>query len=312
MRAVRFDPERNVLTRMRSILIFTAAGLTITLFALTPTTTKIALAHLDGMSVGIIRTVGAAMLAIPLIALWRVQGPRNIIEWSLLVVSSLGSFAGFPLLFSIGSQRTSACHAAFIMAAMPLLTAALALTIERRLPSFLWMAGACLALAGEIALVAAQDGHQSVGPTLSGDFLVLLSCLTWAAGVVAGSRLSARITACGATFWAIALAGICLAPIAIVRARDISWHSFETVTWVAMLHVTVGATIVAYMAWFWALGSGGMARVTMVQFGQPVLGVLFAALLLGEQLTFPMSLAGLTICMGAGIAWRGAFPNPRH
>jgi hypothetical protein len=40
MRAARFDPKRDVVTQMRSIPIFAAVGLTITLFALTPTTTK--------------------------------------------------------------------------------------------------------------------------------------------------------------------------------------------------------------------------------------------------------------------------------
>jgi hypothetical protein len=95
-----------------AILVLAAAATTIILFALTPATTLVAAAQIDGLSIGIIRTVGGGLVALPLLLVFRLRPPQRWNDWKLLILSAIGSFAGFPILFSLGSQRTSASHAA--------------------------------------------------------------------------------------------------------------------------------------------------------------------------------------------------------
>src|ERR1700751_93924 len=93
-----------------------AAGiLTVTLFALTPTTTRLAIAQLKGLDIGLFRVVGSGVIAFILIALFRIRPPYERGPWQLLVLFSIGSFTLFPMLFSIGAQNTSAVHASLIM-----------------------------------------------------------------------------------------------------------------------------------------------------------------------------------------------------
>jgi hypothetical protein len=54
-------------TQSENVLVLAAGILTITLFALTPTTTPVAIIEVDGLDIGLIRTVGGGALAIALI-----------------------------------------------------------------------------------------------------------------------------------------------------------------------------------------------------------------------------------------------------
>ncbi len=71
-------------------------------------------------------------------------------------------------------------------------------------------------------------------------------------------------------------------------------------------------TILGYALWYWALGHGGIARVGLLQFLQPVSGVLLAWLLLGERLTGSALLAAAIILLGMGIATQRTPRPPGH
>jgi drug/metabolite transporter (DMT)-like permease len=75
---------------------------------------------------------------------------------------------------------------------------------------------------------------------------------------------------------------------------------------VAVFHITVGATIIANLAWLWALSRGGLVRVAPLQFSQPVCALFFAAALLGEHLNLTLILVAAVIVFGTVTACRGA------
>ena len=289
--------------RKATLLTLAAAGLTIFLFGLTPVTTRIATLHVDGLAVGTFRTVGAGILVIPLLLAGRLRPPRELSNWALLVLSAASGFIVFPVLFSIGTQRTSACHAALIMATIPLFTGLFATVVERRLPRLQWGIGAAIALAAETALVTTATGHAGgTGSTMLGDALVLGACLGVATSFVAGAHLAKRIGAWAATFWAILLASIALAPWAAVDAFRVAWTEVTPWCWLALVHLAAGAGVIGFAAWFWALARGGIARVAVLQFFQPVISLAFAALLLSERLTPALALSAAAILFGVLIA----------
>ena len=286
------------------LLTLAAAGLTILMFGLSPVTTRIATLQMDGGAIGLYRVVGAGILAAPLLLGLRLRPPRGRSQWSLLLISACGGFVLFPVLFSIGTQRTSACHAGLILASTPLFTGFIAKGLERRLPRPQWMLGAGIALAGETALVMAgnlQDGPGSATSIL-GDGLVLTACLAIAASFVAGARLTESIGAWAATFWAITAAALALAPWALYDAAATQWASLSGSTWVALAQLVVGSGFVAWVAWFWALARGGIGRVAVLQFFQPIISVAFAAWLLSERLTVALLALAAIIVLGVVVA----------
>ncbi len=118
------------------------------------------------------------------------------------------------------------------------------------------------------------------------------ACVMCACGFAAGGRLAQRIDPLAATLWAIAVASLGFLPAAVLMVGTVDWPALGPVTWVALLHITAGASVLAYVSWFWALSRGGIARVATFQFAQPALVLVFAALILGEPMPAQLIVAG--------------------
>jgi drug/metabolite transporter (DMT)-like permease len=292
----------------QQLLALVAGLLTIALFALSPTTTRIAVAQIDGRDIGLLRAVGGSAMAITLVIAMRIHPPRGRTEWRLLGLFSIGSFVLFPVLFSIGTQITSATHTSLIMASMPLATGAIGFMLEGKRPRGAWLLGAAFGLAGETALVLAAGGGPSTEPAIAGDLIVLAACVSFCIGAVAGSRLTTRFGPWRPTLWAIALAGVVLLPATMSEMSNVSIAAITPATWLALIHLCFGASVIASVAWPFALARGGIARIAPLQFAQSLLAVVLAAALLGERISTAVLLCGILILLGLVVAWRGASP----
>lgn len=294
----------------RSTVVFAAAGLAVVLFALVPASTRIAGLQLDGLSIGLIRAVGAGLLTAPLLIVCRLRPPNNIKDVGLLLVYAFANFAAFPVLFSLGAQRTSGTHAALIMATMPLLVGIVGVILDRRVPRWSWFLGMAIALVGEAALVGLRNIGTTAGATITGDAVVFASCALSAIGLVAGARLGARTNPLAGACWAMTIAAVGLLPFAAIHALTAPFSNFDltALTWAAIVQITLGAAVVANIALVWALSKGGLVRVAPLQFAQPVCALFFATALLDEPLTLPLVLVAAAIIFGIVTASRGARP----
>ncbi len=288
----------------KEALVFGAAMTTVLLFSLTPATTRLAVTQIDGFWIGLARTMVGGVIAIPVVACFRLAPPKGLQDWKLLGLSAMGSFVAFPVLFSLGAQRTSGTHAALLMAAMPLFVSTTGMVINKKLPPFEWFIGAGIAALGEIAVILTRDSQGSAHPTFYGDFIVLCACILFSAGAVAGARLSARISPWSAVFWALIAASVALVPLALWNIQTLPTEALSFTTVISLLHLTIGAAIIANVCWVWALSKGGIVKVAPIQFAQPLCGVLFAALLVHEHLAPVLLMTAGIIVFGIVTAWR--------
>ena len=307
-------PLRGIysLSASRSTFVFVAACFAVVLFALVPASTRIAGLQLDGLSIGLIRAVGAGLLTAPLLIIYRLRPPNNMKDVSLLLVYALANFAGFPVLFSLGTQKTSGAHAALIMATMPLLVGIIGIVLDRRLPRWSWFLGMAIAVAGEAALVGLRNPGTAVGTSIVGDAIVFAGCALSAIGLVAGARLGSRMNPLAGAFWAMTIAAVGLAPFAAVHALTAPYRylNLTGMTWAALVQITLGAAVLANVSLVWALSRGGLVRVAPLQFAQPVCALLFAGMLLNERLTSSLLFVAAAIVFGIVTASRGARPSP--
>jgi drug/metabolite transporter (DMT)-like permease len=271
----------------------------------TPVVTRLAVADLQPLHVGLLRTVFAGLLALPIALALRQPLPKDRRGLLLLVISGASGFIVFPLLYSFGQRDTSAMHGGMILAALPIFTGSYAALVERRRPTARWIAGCVVALLGECALIALRAGAGGAEPTLGGDLLVLLSALLVAAGYVAGARLAqSGYSSLATTLWGVALAALVSTVIMAATVARGGWPSAGWQSWSAVIYLASVTTIVGYIGWYWALAKGGIARIGTIQFFQPVSGLILAALLLGERMTLSLLAASAVILAGVWIAQR--------
>src|SRR5262249_28712820 len=133
----------------RSLAPIVPAGLIMIIWGATPVATRLAVADLDPVHVGLLRTVFAGVLALPIALALRQPLPRDRRGFLLLAISGASGFIVFPLLYSVGQRATSAMHGGMILAALPIFTGSYAALVERRRPTAHWIAGCLIALLGE-------------------------------------------------------------------------------------------------------------------------------------------------------------------
>jgi len=273
----------------------------------TPLFSKIAADQIDPLLVGILRTVIAGALALPLALAWRQPLPTERRQRWILGFSGCAAFVAFPLMFTVGQSMTSAMHGALILATLPVFTSLFGTVLERRRVSKTWMLGCAIALAGEAVVIAWRTADAASGATLAGDGIVLASSLVCSAGYVAGAKLTqGGYPALPTTLWGAGFSAVALLPLmGFTLARTGVQHA-DAAAWGAVLVLAVLTSIVGYVAWYWALARGGISRIAGVQFTQPLFGLALAAIVLGERPAPITLVAAAGILTGAVLVQRAA------
>lgn len=268
----------------------------------TPIFTKVAAAEIDPLLVGILRTALAGVAALPLVAVMRQPLPVDRRGRGLLAFSGFAAFVGFPLIFAVGQRDTTAMHGALILATLPVFTSLFGTLIERRHVTPVWVAGCAIALAGEAVVILSRAGSAATGATsIRGDAIVLLSSLVCSMGYVAGARLTQRgYPSLATTLWGVAGSAVLLVPALAWSLAANGWPSAGPAAWTSVAILAFLTSILGYIAWYWALGHGGIARVAGVQFTQPLFGLALAALVLAER---PMPVTAVAAVAILGGAW---------
>lgn len=288
----------------RSGLMPLAVGwMAVLLWGGSPIATRLAVLGIDPLAVGILRTLLAALLALPLALMLRLKLPRARRGWVLMLGAALGSYVLFPILFSVGVRHTTASHAALVHASTPLFTGVIAALLERRWPGGWWWVGVVIALVGEALLIGLGRGFDEPGVTVYGDLVVFAACVAVAFGYVAGGSLTQTLGSMAVTFWGLVIAAILMLPgVLLVPSSGLAEASLASLGGLAFLVVI--SSVVGYIAWNWALAHGGIGRTGVLQFAQPVLSVILAVLLLGESLTWSVLFSAAVILAGVAIARR--------
>ena len=192
---------------------FGLAAFAVLSWGITPAITAFQVTELPALQGGLMRSV----LAVPpaLFCIWwlKLKLPKDATTWMWLVLAGFAAFCGFPILFTLGIARTSTAHAALILACMPVISGALGAMLDRRMPRPGWLAGAAIAMAGEVVLITARDSSGEA--TLSGDLLCIAAAIISGSGYVAGSRATAKIGTWSTTFWGVTIAGLTQVPVLV-------------------------------------------------------------------------------------------------
>ncbi len=280
-------------------------------FSFTVPFTRVAVADgaMSPLFVGSGRAVIAALLAAAALALTRQRLPRGG-QWGRLAVVAAGVVAGFPLLTSYALTTASAGHGAVVIALLPAATAVTAVLRGReRPPVRFWVMAAVGALAA-VGFASLQGG--GIGSVHWSDLLLFGAVAAAAVGYAEGGLLARELGAWQTISWALVLSAPLMSVLlAVSVARQPP--SAGPVEWAAFAYLGVVSMYLGFFAWYRGLAIGPMAQVSQIQLVQPVMTLCWAALLLGERLTWPTLLGGLAVvaCAGTAVRTRLGRPSPR-
>lgn len=202
------------------------------------------------------------------------------------------------ILFAEGITRSTATNAALIMALSPLVSSVLAAVAFGERLTAQRVCGVLLGFFGVAAVVLSHPG-AGLSSAGAGDLLLVAGVVSFACGGAIVQRLARRLHPLIIS-WAIYLVGTVL----LVAQVGLGHTSVTQATlfpgwwpWALVLFSGVMATAVSNLIWNGAIARIGVARTAVFLYWVPVFGVAFAALFLGERLTW-WHLAGFVAVMG--------------
>ena len=299
------DADRAPTARSRLSAPVLVAVLVMVVWGATPVATRVATEDLDPLAVAVLRTVLAGIVAAPLLAVMGARPPTSGRARILLAVSATAGFVLFPVVYTIGQERTSAMHGVGILAGLPVFTGLYAACIARRLPGRWWVLGCAIALAGEAVIIAVRRSGTGAEATLVGDLLVFAAALVVSLGYVAGALLVPRgLSSAATTYWGVTLGALALLPLGLGLLLVGEPPPGDPEAWAAVLFLAIVTSIVGYIGWYWSLAHGGIGRIAPLQFLQPLSGLVLAAIVLGERLTWPLAVGAAAVIAGVALARR--------
>jgi len=269
-------------------------------FSFTVPFTRVAVGGLSPLFIGSGRAVIAAVLAAAALIMTRQHLP-SLVQWARLAIVAGGVVVGFPLLTSYALTTAPASHGAVVIALLPAATAVMAVLRGHERPARSFWVFAALGALAAIVFAALQGG--GFGHLHWSDLLLFGAVIAAAVGYAEGGLLARELGSWQTVSWALVLA----APLMIVLTTISVMQQPPTgtpVQWLAFAYLAVVSMFLGFFAWYRGLAIGPMAQVSQVQLVQPVMSILWAALILREQLTWPTIMGGVAVILCAGLAVR--------
>ena len=224
-------------------------------------------------------------------------------EWKLMALLALSGVVLTQCLFVAGLKYTSVAHSSLIISLGPVFVLVLARLHGLEELSALKVLGLGVSLAGMAVLVG--ERHPGQAPSLLGDLLAATGCLAFSYYVILSKEVTPRFDSLALNTYTFLVGGLMLVPVSLaaVAAGGLSQVTWKG--WLAMVYMSVCASVLAYLIFYYALRFISATRLTALSYLQPPLATFLGFVLLKEQVTLRLLVGAAVIFTGVYLAERG-------
>lgn len=270
------------------------AGLiAVCLWGLAPVATRALVFQLAPLPLLALRQLLAAGVLFP----WAVPVVRRIAARDMprFVAAGLLGMVGYSLPVTVGLQWLPASSAGLLLATEPIWVLVIGYVFLGERVGRLVLLGSGVALAG-VAVIAGPSALSSASgiQAVAGAALVLLATMAFGGYTVMLRPLSEKYGPVSAT----AVSSVAGAVPYLALAGTIWPPRLSQSAWAELLFLALGGTVAGMLLWNRAIVRGGSARISRLLYLEPVVSVLGAVVLLGEQATAAVVIGGALVIAG--------------
>jgi len=266
---------------------------------------KVALRSMSPVALAQVRVTGAgAIFAIASMA-WRNRAPLRLTrgDWVYLAITALFGITLNQVFFIGGIGRTSAAHAALIIALGPVMVLFLSCVMRLEALTPLKSVGAAISFAGVVVLTTGKT-QFGTAVTLSGDFITLLGTAVFAYYTILLKKVATRFDALSLNTIIFVLGSAFMLPVSGRELFAVRWTALPAEAWWGITFLVTCGSVLAYLIYAFALTELTATRVAAFNYLQPVIAAALGAWLLGESLTTRVILGGAFILGGVYLTER--------
>ena len=233
----------------------------------------------------------------------RLAVPRRAV--GRLLLAAAANVTAWMGLATLCMLWLSVAEGALLVYTMPIWAALLAWPVLGERPTARGLAALALGVCGIAVLLGARvDGGPALGPEkLPGVLLALGAAVLFALGAVTARRSPLALPPLSSVAWQVGLGCLPMVIAGLLFERP-DPHALTAVGWAAMAYMAVVPMGVCYLTWFAALKRLSPATASVATLLTPLVGVVAAALALGEPLgarealALALTLGGVALALG--------------
>lgn len=262
------------------------------------TFTKIGITEFPQLSFAFIRFLIASIVILPFFLKLK---RHRLKEFKDLVPVSL--FATFNIIFFVvGIKATTATIGQLLYAGTPLLTGLIVYFFMKESLSLRKILGIVIGVIGVgiVVLLPVIEKGQAFAGDLKGNLIIGAAVISWSCYMAFSKKAQVKYSPLVVTSIFIFVTTVVLLPLFIYDQTVYSgwWNTLTINGIVAILYVTIVATIITYILNQYAIKHGGSVFASMAFYLLPVFSFLSAFALLGERLTIGIVIGGTLALLG--------------
>jgi drug/metabolite transporter (DMT)-like permease len=285
------------MTSNSSLITYTALGLAILFWGFSFVATKVALKSFSPFCLIFFRFITAALFFIFL--LMRTGFPSlkqgNFKKLVLLALFQPGLYFSFETL---GLQYTSATKTSLIIATIPIVVLVFSILFLKEKVRWINTLGIIISMGGVSLLIFGTDNATTLGGALLGDILITGAVFSAAIYMIITRHLGQTMTPVQITGMQVIFGAVIFFPAFLYDLPDFHWSAVTRDGYIALIALTIFATIGAFLCYNFALSRIPAARAAVFLNGIPVVTAFGAWILLGETLS-PLQFFGGGIVLAA-------------
>lgn len=166
--------------------------------------------------------------------------------------------------------------------------------------------GQVLAAAGALVVLNTPTGNAP--NRLLGDLLLALSGIAWVTAVILSKEIFRKYHSFTVTSFMFLVGTVVFAPLAAWEyIQNPTWfENIPVLTWAGVLFLAIFTSVIAYLAFEWALERSTASFAGLIEHFQLLVGAVLANLLLGEPLSTGFILGTGLLLIGVTLATRPA------
>ncbi|MEO1023571.1 MAG: DMT family transporter [Bacteroidota bacterium] len=241
--------------------------------------------------------VGAALVKKAPVFLLNKDTPK------LIGIALIGN-VGYQVLFIVGIDLTYASNAAVILGTIPIWISTLAHFFTDEKLTRVKGVAILTAFSGVVLIILSDDTSSSTRSweTLTGDVIILLSAITWAAYTLLSKKYLKSYSTYSFSAFMSLIGFVTLSLIALPFLIKLDTSAITLTGGAGILYSGVLSVGVSYIVWNVGLVRLGAVRTAAFQNLVPVFGLFFGILLMDDPITFLQITGAVMVIIGIILA----------
>lgn len=268
----------------------------------TPIFAKVSVAEISPISLGFIRFGAAAIFFLITLLIRKGNLRFEKKEYPKLILLGLLCIPVNQFFFLTGIRHSYASHSGVIYSLNPVFAYLIAISLKNEKFYFSKLIAIILTIVGVFFVF--YDGLTSTradSDVLGGDTLLLFAVLSFSLYLALGKGLIEKYGALKVSTFVFLTGSVLYIPLFLYDYHNLELSKLTIYGITGYLYLTVIVAYLAYFAWYYALKSISISKITTMSNLSPLLTVFFSVIFLGEKPSAFLIIGGIIAIIGVII-----------